>query len=105
MAMAEFLRFDVDGDFDCIIFRSVQSESRTNYVVCSERNDTEDACSAHAKKPAKNAGFFRASIDQNLWRIPTVTVACLLEPESPVAEPMTATAAVPDESCVPDAVV
>lgn len=41
-AMAEFLRFDADGGFDGIIFRSVQSEGGTNYVVFSERNDAED---------------------------------------------------------------
>lgn len=41
-AMAEFLRFDVDGGFDGIIFGSVQSEGGTNYVIFSERNDAEN---------------------------------------------------------------
>ena len=41
-AMAEFLRFDVDGGFDGIIFGSVQSEGGTNYVIFSERNDAKN---------------------------------------------------------------
>ncbi|RQM44437.1 RES domain-containing protein [Paraburkholderia bannensis] len=38
-AMAEYIRFDADGGFDGIIFRSVQTEKGFNYVIFSDKGN------------------------------------------------------------------